>query len=129
VRLNPLGLGFGKRFLEPLPLPDISTLDPVYLFIPHNTIYWVWMRLGPVGYGALWYLFAAIIIRGSMIARRLDDRYLQLVAIYVVALTVMQILVAFADYQLYFYRNVIYIGLLAGLLVRLPSLEEGLDVR
>jgi hypothetical protein len=32
--------------------------------------------------------------------------------------------VAFADYQLFFYRNVIYIGLLAGLLMKLPEVEK-----
>jgi hypothetical protein len=32
--------------------------------------------------------------------------------------------VAFADYQLFFYRNVIYIGLLAGILMKLPEVEK-----
>src|SRR5215470_6038512 len=60
---NPLlGYGFGKPFLEPMPLVDISSKDPIYLFVPHNTIYWVWMRLGPIGYLALWYLFGALIL-------------------------------------------------------------------
>lgn len=124
VKLNPLGLGFGKQFLQPILLPNILVLDPYYLFIPHNTIYWVWMRLGPIGYGMLWYLIAAIIVRGCIILRQLQDRYLQLVAIFIVTITFMEVLVAYADYQLFFYRNVIYIGLLAGILMKLPSLEE-----
>ncbi len=52
------------------------------------------------------------------------DRYLQMVAIYVICMTCMEIIVAFADYQLFFYRNVIYIGLLAGILMKLPELDE-----
>ena len=123
VKLNPLGLGFGKQFLEPILLPDISGLDIYYLYIPHNTIYWVWMRLGPIGYLALWYLFGAIIVRGCIIVRNLKDKYLQLVAIYIVAMIIMEIIVAFADYQLSFYRNVIYVGMLAGILVKLPTLK------
>ncbi len=124
VKLNPLGLGFGKPFLQPELLPDISTLDPVYLFIPHNTIYWVWMRLGPIGYLALWYLFGAIIVRGCLYARQLKDKYLQLIAIYIVCMVIMEVMVAFADYQLSFYRNVIYVGMLAGILMKLPTLDK-----
>ena len=119
-----MGMGFGKEFLQPIPLPNILSLDPYYLYIPHNTIYWVWMRLGPIGFAAFWYLIGAIIVRGCIIARRLQDRYLQLVAIFVVSVTVMEIIVAYADYQLYFYRNVIYLGLLAGILMKLPALDK-----
>ena len=126
---NPLlGLGFGKPFLEPIALtsvyPEVLVDDPVYNYIPHNNIYWVWIRLGPIGYFALWYLFGSIIIRGCLTARRLKDPYLQLVAMYTVAMIFVEIVVAFADYQLYFYRNVIYAGLLAGILMKLPSLDE-----
>jgi hypothetical protein len=63
-------------------------------------------------------------VRGSLIARQLGDRYLQMVAIYVICMTCMEIIVSFADYQLFFYRNVIYIGLLAGILMKLPELDE-----
>jgi hypothetical protein len=125
VKQNPLlGLGFGKPFLQPILLPNILSLDPYYSYIPHNTIYWVWMRLGPVGYLAFWYLIGAIIVRGCLIARHLRDRYLQLVAIYIVSVTFMEIIVAYADYQLFFYRNVIYLGFLVGILLKLPALDE-----
>ncbi len=49
---------------------------------------------------------------------------MQVVAIYIVAVTVMEVIVAFADYQLFFYRNVIDLGLLCGLLVKLPLLDQ-----
>ncbi|HEY0756463.1 MAG TPA: O-antigen ligase family protein [Ktedonobacteraceae bacterium] len=122
---NPiLGAGFGKAFLTPWPLVDISSDDKYYLFIPHNTIYWLWMRLGPIGYLLLWFLFGSIIIRGCLIVRNMKHSYLQMVGIYIVALTVMEIVVSFADYQLFFYRNVIYMGLLIGILMKLPAIEQ-----
>jgi len=124
VKLNPMGLGFGRPFLQPILLPDLSALDPVYNYIPHNTIYWVWMRLGPIGYLALWYLFGAIIVRGTILLRQLKDKYLQSFAIYIVAMIIMEIIVAFADYQLSFYRNVIYVGMLAGILMKLPKIDK-----
>jgi O-Antigen ligase len=122
------GLGFGKPYLQPIPLTtvfqDIGAQDIYYGYVPHNNIYWVWMRLGAVGFLAFWYLIGSIIVRGAHIARQLRDRYLQLVAIYAVAITVMEIIVSFADYQLFYYRNVIYVGLLAGILMKLGELDE-----
>ena len=126
VKQDPLlGWGFGKPFLQPVTLPNIITLDPYYLYVPHNTIYWVWMRLGAIGYAVMWYLFGACMVRGCLIARKLRDPYLQVIAIFVIAVTVMEIIVALADYQLFFYRNVLYVGLLFGVLMRLSALDEG----
>jgi hypothetical protein len=122
------GMGFGKPFLEPVPLDaifqSIGTADIYYNYVPHNNIYWIWMRLGVVGFAVFWYLFGSIIVRGSLIARQLRTRYLQMMAIYIVGMTMMEIIVAFADYQLFAYRNVIYIGLLAGILMKLPELDK-----
>jgi hypothetical protein len=128
VKQNPfIGLGFGKPFLQPVPLtsiyPNVLADDPIYNYVPHNTIYWIWMRLGATGFFALWYLFGTIIVRGCLIVRQLKDPYLQLAAIYITGVTFMEIIVAFADYQLYSFRNVIYVGLLAGVLMRLPALD------
>lgn len=124
----PLGLGFGKPFLQPKSLemlyPGVRADDPYYDSVPHNTIYWVWVDLGPIGFFALWFLLGSIMIQGCFIAGRLKDPYLQVVAIYILAVTVMEVIVAFADYQLFFYRNVIDLGLLCGLLVKLPLLDK-----
>jgi len=123
-----IGMGFGKTYFQPVPLttvfPDIGQADQYYNYVPHNNIYWVWMRFGAIGFLIFWYLFGSIIVRGSLIARQLRDPYLQIAAIYAVGMTVAEIVVAFADYQLFFYRNVIYIGLLAGLLMKLPEVEK-----
>jgi len=118
-----LGTGFGLPFLQPTALPDIGQWNPYYLHIPHNTILWVWMRLGTIGFLALWVLIGAIVVRGALFARRLRDPYLQCVAIFVVSVTFMELLAAWADYQLYNLRNVLYLGLMAGVLMKLPSCD------
>lgn len=125
AKQNPLlGLGFGKPFYQPIPLTNIGTLDQNYLLIPHNTIYWVWMRLGLVGFLALWLLFGSVIARGGYIIRHLRDSYLRMTAVYIVATIFMAIFVAFADYQLFVFRNVIFIGLIAGILTKLSTIDE-----
>ena len=82
------------------------------------------MRLGAVGLLALLYLLGAIVARGCLIAGRLRDRYLRCIGIFAVAASIMEILVAYADYQLYSHRNVLYLGLMAGVLMRLPACDE-----
>lgn len=119
-----LGWGFGLPFLQPVPLPDFSARAPYYLYIPHNTVYWVWMRLGAIGFLALLYLFGTIAVHGWLIARRVRDRHLQVVGIFVVAVSIMELMFAYADLQLHSHRNVLYVGLLAGLLMRLPTCDE-----
>ncbi|HEX6796080.1 MAG TPA: O-antigen ligase family protein [Ktedonobacterales bacterium] len=118
-----LGWGYGRDFLQPLVLPNILVNDPYYLLVPHNTILWVLMSLGVVGFVALWNFFGTLIIRGCQYARQMRDPYLQLVAIYIVGICFMEVILAYADYQLFFFRNVIYIGLLAAILMRLPMID------
>ncbi|HXJ81588.1 MAG TPA: O-antigen ligase family protein [Candidatus Methylomirabilis sp.] len=125
IRQDPwLGRGFGRPFLPPVALPDLSQWNAYYLYIPHNGIYWVWMRLGLIGFLALWLLLGSLIVRGALIAERLHDQAQRTVAIFVVAVTIMEILVAYADYQLYVLRNVLYLGVLAGAQMKLPTLGE-----
>jgi uncharacterized transporter YbjL len=81
------------------------------------------MRLGLLGFLALLCLLGVLIVRGALIAWQLGDHGLRNVAIFVVAVTIMEILVAYGDYQLYVLRNVLYLGVLAGALMRLPTLE------
>lgn len=123
-----LGTGFGVPFQQPKPLtsiyPGIQSDDPYYNYVPHNNIYWILVSTGLVGFFALWYLFGSMIVRGSLIARRLRDPYLRMFAIFVVASVFMEVTVAYADYQLFFFRNVFFVGLLAGTLMRLPELDQ-----
>lgn len=124
AKQSPLiGFGFGKDFLQPIHLPSIIRGDPNYRSIPHNTVYWVWMRLGLIGFFALWYLFGTAIIRAGMIIRSLQDPYLQLTAIYIVGVIFIEIVAAYSDYQFFFFRNVIYTGLLVGILMKLPAID------
>jgi hypothetical protein len=122
-----LGYGFGKPFLEPDVLPDLTSLDPYYLYIPHNNILWIWMRLGPLGYLSFWYLIGTAIVCGCIIARRLKNPDLQLFAVFTVASVVMEVILAYSDYQLYFYRNVFYIGIVLGVLFKLPAIAHAMS--
>src|SRR6185312_3605414 len=119
-----LGFGFGRPFIQAVALPNVLELDPYYLYIPHNNVLWVWMRLGPLGFGALWYLFGSAIVAGCMIVRRLRNPQLQFFAIFTLAMVMMEVILAYGDYQFFFYRNMIYVGVALGVLMKLPTIDR-----
>jgi O-antigen ligase len=119
-----LGFGFGKPFMQPVVLPNVVDLDPYYLYIPHNNVLWVWMRLGPLGFGALWYLIGSAIVTGCLIARKLKNPQLRFFAIFAIATMVMEVILAYGDYQFFFYRNMIFVGVILGVLMKLPTIER-----
>jgi O-antigen ligase len=119
-----LGWGFGKPFLQPIVLPNVVDLDPYYLYIPHNNVLWMWMRLGPVGFAALWYLIGSAVVSGCLIARQLKNQELRFFAVFAIAALVMEVILAYGDYQFFFYRNMIFVGVILGVLMKLPAIEH-----
>jgi O-antigen ligase len=62
---SPLtGIGFGRPFLRPYPLPNITPflLEP---YMPHNSILWVWMKAGLGGFIAMLFLFGTAMRVGA----------------------------------------------------------------
>jgi hypothetical protein len=63
------------------------------------------------------------VIQGSLVMRRLKDPFFQALAGMIIALVVMQVVIAYADLQLTFYRNMIYLGVMLGILMRLDRID------
>jgi hypothetical protein len=65
IRSSPItGIGFGKPFLRPFPLPQINffLLAP---YMPHNSVLWIWIKGGIGGFIALIYLFGVAMHTGA----------------------------------------------------------------
>lgn len=119
---NPVvGTGFGKRYDQPIPLVEIrySLRD----YIPHNQIYWIIVKLGSVGFFAFWYFFNCYVAKGTQIFYRLNDPYLKVITLVIVIAVINQLVVSFFDLQLTYYRSMIYLGCLMGLLPVINELE------
>jgi O-antigen ligase len=122
IRHNPiLGIGFGNRYEQPVPLVPIEF--PLRDWIPHNEILWIWLKMGTLGFIIFWLFIGSAIIQGSLILRKLRDPYFQALAAMIIAFVLMQVIIAYADLQLTFYRNMIYLGIMLGVLVRLEALD------
>lgn len=90
------GIGFGHPFLRPIPLPSISNflLAP---YMPHNSLLWVWLKTGPLGFAALLYLFTRAVsvgVRDMRLRASPDAAALSLAAVIFVA---MYAIFAFVD--------------------------------
>jgi O-antigen ligase len=65
IRSAPItGRGFGQQFLMPLPLPDISFVE-FWQFIPHNSILYMWIKLGFFGFAAMFFMFFRAVQHGG----------------------------------------------------------------
>ena len=120
---NPvLGTGFGKRYDQPIPLVNIRfTLRD---YIPHNHIYWVLVKMGSIGFIAFWFFFNSFVAKGTQVFIRLDDPYLKVITLVIVIAVINQLVVSFFDLQLTYYRSMIYLGCLMGLLPVIIEIDK-----
>lgn len=117
-----IGMGFGMPFLTVLTQADISYIYPLWNYIPHNTLVWVGVRMGLVGSVAFWGLFGISLLEVCRALSVQRDRVVLIMTAIAGAAIVSQLFVAYADLQLESYRNMIFIGIVFGLLNILPAI-------
>ncbi len=113
IRTFPQGIGFGKKYLVILPLDEVDF--PLWDYIPHNCIYWIWAKTGCVGFTIFWLFFGISVAQAVIQFRKTDDKYFQAIYLMVITFIISQIIVAKYDLQITFYRNMIYLGTCMGM--------------
>jgi hypothetical protein len=127
-RSSPLiGVGFGSPFYIVYPMADISNIYSLWNVIPHNSLMWVGMRMGTIGFVAFWGLIGVAMLEGFYILARRRDPLARAIAAFAIAAIVGEIAVGYADLQLESYRNMIFLGVVIGVLNRLDQLRETAD--
>jgi hypothetical protein len=116
-----IGYGYGKEFLTPYPLVDISQFYNFYLLEPHDSVLWVWMRLGTVGYLLFWFMIGTAVVQSARLARTLRDPYLKGLAIFCLTTVIQEVIFGYLDLQWSNYRNLITTGFVFALIGRLHS--------
>ena len=113
-QLPVTGVGLGQRYLferEPSEVPF-----EYWRFITHNAPLWLWLKAGPLGAFALWFLVGRALLVGAALYRRLSDPSLRLVVALPIALVVSQIVFSSVELGLTYSRNMIVLGVALGLL-------------
>ncbi len=124
IQSAPLvGKGFGRPFETPVRLWNIQ-INKLGTYIPHNQILWVFVKMGFIGAFTFWFFFNSFIFRGAMVFSALKDPYLRAICAVSVIAIMNQLVVSYVDMQLTFYRNMIYLGTLMGLLPVLVMLDS-----
>jgi hypothetical protein len=124
----PVGKGFGVKIDYALPIPDISQVDALIAYIPHNGVLDVLMRLGFLGGVAMWFLIGAGIISGSRLARS-RDREAAVIGTLLACSMVAYALIGAVDQGFFFSRIAFITGVLLGLgeaARRLARAESGI---
>lgn len=116
-----IGFGFGKPFYTPYALANISNVYIFWNLLPHNSVLWVWMRMGTAGYILFWLLIGGAIMQGVRLARRLREPYLKGLAVFITAMVVQEVIFGYTDLQWTSDRNLITIGVLFALLTKLGT--------
>lgn len=63
IALNPaIGVGFGKPMLEVVKMVDLTDIWALQLYMPHNNMLWLWMRMGLLGFSVFWMMVGSVII-------------------------------------------------------------------
>lgn len=122
TRIYPVfGTGFGRKFAQPLELADINF--PLKDYIPHNQILWIVAKTGAIGFFLFWFFFNCFALQGAFLLHKLNSPYLKAVCMMIVVAIINQMVVSYFDLQLTFYRNMVYLGTLMGLLPVLPEID------
>lgn len=115
-----IGIGFGKKYDQPLPLVHIPF--PLQEYIPHNEIFWIMVKSGTIGFFLFFLFFNSYILQTSNLYKKINDPYLKSICSMIIIAIIGQIVVSFYDLQLTYYRNMIFLGTLLGLLPTIQTI-------
>jgi O-antigen ligase len=124
IRHHPLGIGFGNKYEIIMPLDKVDF--PLWEYIPHNCIYWMWVKTGFFGFIIFWVFFGTAIIQAVIDYRSMKDPYFKSIALMVLTLISSQVIIAYYDLQITFFRNMIYLGIAMAIATAIRRIEAEL---
>jgi hypothetical protein len=118
-----MGIGFGVPYDMPLMWWGLTEVSYLIFYIPHNQILWLAVKMGAAGFFCFLFFLNAYLFKGAAAFWRLKDPYLKSICAMCILAVINQIVVAAFDMQLTWYRSMIFLGFLMGLLPTLQSLD------
>jgi O-antigen ligase len=90
------GIGFGHKFIKAVSMPDISGFE-FWEYIPHNSVLWIWVQIGFLGFVAMLFMFARGVQRGSRSVIVVRDDEQAAVVLTGLAFVIMFLVFAYVD--------------------------------
>jgi hypothetical protein len=110
----PLGKGYGVKINYALPITDLSSIDSIIAYVPHDQVLDVLVTMGFLGGVAVWFLIGSGIISGSRLAT-VQDPELAVIGLVVACALVTYAVIGAEDLGFFFYRIAFITGTLLGL--------------
>jgi hypothetical protein len=109
------GVGVGQQYLFQEQPPSLTFIFAFWRNVTHNGLLWLWLKAGPLGGFALWFLVARVLLLGSSLFARIEDPRLRWMAVVPVALIAIQLAFSSVDMGLTQSRTMIVLGTVLGL--------------
>jgi hypothetical protein len=122
-----LGTGFGIPIAYTAQIANISDIDPMIAYIPHNGLLWIWLRIGPQGEIVFWCFCALALVRSCRLAMARDRRLAMLGAVVSCAI-ISYLIEGYNDVGLSSYRIVAAMGCLLGVMEAATRLAQDRDL-
>lgn len=120
-----LGIGFGKQHEWVIMNYGSFALKG---YITHNEILWLITKSGAIGFFLFFFFINCIILRGALVFIKLNDPYLRVACAVCIIAVFGQIVVSYVDMQLTFFRNMVHLGILTGMIPVIERVDKNLNV-
>lgn len=123
IHSSPLmGIGFGQKFYVVYPMPDISFFE-WWEYFPHNSIMWIWLKMGFGGFFAMIFLVGYAIMTGVRASWRLPSGDLSSVTLTATLYILMHFVFAYADIS-WDAQSMLYVGTMMGIIGSVEHVME-----
>ena len=102
------GQGYGLPLINVSGIIDLTDIAPLIRFMPHNSVLWVWWRVGLIGFVLFWMTVGWTIVRNCFVIRATSDPYIRRWATFAVCVAGILPLFGWLDMGLHWYRTAIY---------------------
>ena len=124
IEANPLlGTGFGRPFGIYIPMPDISGTFPLWNYLPHNSVLFIWLNAGLLGFLAMMYLWFKALRDGTALAMRSTNADDILIASVMTGIVAMVVVFTYLDIS-WDSQTVLLMTLSFGLISALRQIQD-----
>jgi hypothetical protein len=111
-----LGTGFGREYNERVVAYDISRVFEAYRYVPHNSLLWLLMAGGLIGFTAFWSMLTVTSFLAIRVLRRTDRTSEKIFAMSTLSAVVVYGTQSFGDMGLYSWLGALVLGAHVGVI-------------
>jgi hypothetical protein len=115
IKTAPLqGVGFGQKFHIFVPMADISTFE-WWEYITHNSIMWIWMQIGVVGFFAMLLMLGLAMMLGGRLIMNMPRGFLRMTALTATLYVMSHFVFAYVDMS-WDISSMVFVGTMMGII-------------